>query len=464
MKLRIPIFFHSSHFTLLPASAWLPRLGLGRPELRAWALYDWANSAFVTTVIAAVFPIYFSSVAAADLPPVVATARFAMATTIALAIIAVLAPFLGALADARPIKKKLLAAFLGLGVVATAGMSLIQRGQWEFAALLFMLGNIGVAGSFIFYDALLPHIASDEEMDRVSTAGYALGYLGGGLLLAVNLAVIQYPTFFGLTDAAAASRLSFFTVAVWWLVFSLPLFRSVREPSLPTGTRRDEPPLRASVMRLGKTLRRLRGYKQAFLFLVAFLLYNEGIGTIIRMAAVYGTEIGIPQSALITAILLVQFVGIPCSFVFGALAGRMGAKRAIFLSLVVYTLVSVIGYFMTTALHFYLLAILVGIVQGGSQALSRSLFAGMIPRAQSSEFFAFFAVGEKFAGILGPATFAVMILATGSSRNALLAVVVFFIVGGTLLAFVNVAEGQRAARAGEGPPRRGQPHRAPVPT
>lgn len=429
------------------SSSWLHRLGLGRRELRAWALYDWANSAFVTTVIAAVFPIYFSSVAAADLPPTIATARFAAATTIALAIIAFLAPFLGALADDRPLKKRLLAAFLGLGVLATAGMSFIQHGEWKFAILLFMLGNIGVAGSFIFYDSLLPHIASDEEMDRVSSAGYALGYLGGGLLLAVNLAWIQFPHVFGLADAAAASRLSFFSVAIWWLVFSLPLFRYVAEPPLPRGmNKRQGNLLRAPMARLGETLRELRVYKQAFLLLVAFLIYNDGIGTIIRMATVYGTEIGIPQSALIAAILLVQFVGIPCSFLFGNLAGRIGAKSAIFLALAVYTLVSVIGYFMTTALHFYLLAILVGIVQGGSQALSRSLFASMIPRSRSSEFFAFFAVCEKFAGILGPATFAWMIMATGSSRNALIAVTVFFVVGGLLLAFVNVAEGQRAAR------------------
>jgi len=430
---------------------WLQRLGLGRRELRAWALYDWANSAFVTTVIAAVFPIYFSAVAAADLPPTVATARFAAATTIALTISALLAPFLGALADARPIKKRLLAIFLGIGVLATVGMSFVQQGQWKFAIVLFMLGNIGVAGSFVFYDSLLRHIASDEEMDRVSSAGYALGYLGGGLLLAVNLAWIQFPGVFGLADAAAASRLSFFSVAIWWLVFSLPLFRHVPEPPLSRKAdgQHDASLLPSPFAHLVQTLRELRTYKHAFLLLIAFLIYNDGIGTIGRMAAVYGMEIGILQSALITAILLVQFVGIPFSFFFGALAGRIGAKSAIFLALTVYTLVSVVGYFMTTALHFYLLAILVGIVQGGSQALSRSLFASMIPRSRSSEFFSFFAVCEKFAGIIGPATFAWMIMATGSSRNAILAIVVFFVIGGILLAFVNVGEGQRVAREAE---------------
>src|SRR5213593_379483 len=429
----------------------LQRLGLGRPELRAWAMYDWANSVFVTTVIAAVFPIYFSTVAAADLPPPVATARFAAATTIALAVVAVLAPFLGALADYAAARKKMLAAFLGLGVLATACMFFIQRGDWELACVLFILGNIGASGSFIFYDSLLPHIASDAEMDRVSTAGYALGYLGGGLLLALNLAWIQQPGFFGIADAAAAARLSFLSVAVWWLGFSLPLFRYVAEPPrrLEADERRDTPLLRAVLAQLSETVGELRAYKQAVLLLVAFLLYNDGIGTIIRMATAYGTEIGIPQGALITAILLVQSIGLPCSFLFGSLAGQIGAKRAVLLSLLVYIAISIIGYFMTTAWHFYCLAILVGMVQGGSQALSRSLFASLIPRYKSSEFFAFFAICEKFAGIFGPAIFAGMIMATGSSRAAILAVLLFFIAGGMLLALVDVAEGQRMARAAE---------------
>lgn len=430
---------------------WLQRLGLGRPELRAWALYDWANSAFITTVIAAVFPIYFSSVAAAELPPAVATARFATATTIALVISALLAPFLGALADYTAVRKKMLAAFLGIGVVATAGLFFVSHGDWQLAAVLFVLGNIGVAGGFVFYDALLPHIASTEEMDRVSTTGYALGYLGGGVLLALNLAWMQYPSFFGIADTAAAARLSFLSVAAWWLVFALPLFFHVAEP--PRRFEADEQsgdtPFRAAVTRLGETVRELRVYKHAFLFLVAFLVYNDGIGTIIRMAAAYGTEIGLPQGTLIAAILLVQFIGIPCSFLFGSLAGRIGAKNSIFLALIVYTLVSVVGYFMTTALHFYLLAILVGMVQGGSQALSRSLFASMIPRYKSSEFFGFFSVCEKFAGLFGPAIFAGMIFATGSSRAAILAVILFFVVGGGLLTLVDVPEGQRAAREAE---------------
>jgi MFS transporter, UMF1 family len=436
----------------LPHSpAWLDRLGLGRREVQAWALYDWANSAFVTTVIAAVFPVYFSSVAAADLPPPVATAHFATATVLALSAIAVLAPFLGALADYAAARKKLLAAFLGLGALTTAGMVFIRQGDWALATVLFILANIGAAGSFIFYDALLPHVASDEELDRVSTAGYALGYLGGGLLLAVNLAWIRQPGLFGLADAAAAARLSFLSVAVWWVVFSIPLFVCVAEPPRrrEAGEQHNPFPFAAALTRLAKTFGALRDYKQAVLLLGAFVLYNDGIGTIIRMATVYGTEIGIPQSALIAAILLVQFVGLPCALLFGSIAAQIGTKRAIFLALAVYTVVSIIGYFMQTTAHFYLLAILVGLVQGGSQALSRSLFASLIPRSRSSEFFGFFAICEKFAGIFGPAIFAGMIRATGSSRYAILTVIVFFVAGGFLLALVDVAEGQRVAREAE---------------
>ncbi len=424
----------------------LTALGLGRPELRAWALYDWANSAFFTTVVAAVFPIYFSAVASVDVPSEVATARYATMTTVALVLIAVCAPLLGAWADAAAIRKKLLAVFLGCGVCATAGLGGVYSGDWQLAAVLFVVANIGVSGSMIFYDALLPHLARADEIDQVSTAGYALGYLGGGLLLALNLAWIQFPHWFGLADAAAASRLSFVSVAVWWLAFSMPLLRRVAEPGRSSRPR-SGPGLGGVFGRLRHSGGELRVYKNAGLLLLAFVIYNDGVGTIIRMAAIYGSEIGLSQGVLISAILLVQFIGIPAAFGFGHLAARIGAKAGIFLALGVYVLVSVIGYFMSTALHFYLLAILVGLVQGGCQALSRSLFASLIPRQRSSEFFGFFAVCEKFAGIFGPAVFAVLTLATGSSRMAILALVAFFAVGGLLLYWVDVEEGQRAARS-----------------
>ena len=435
----------------MTASTALARLGLHRPELRAWAMYDWANSAFMATVVAAVFPIYFATVAAADLDPAVASFRFAATTFIALSVVAVLAPILGALADFAAIKKKLLGVCLALGVVATACMFFIERGDWVLAAVLFVMANIGATASFVFYDSLLPHIARPEEMDRVSTAGYALGYLGGGVLLAVNLAWIPRPELFGLGGPELATRLSFLSVAVWWFGFSIPLFRTVREPAraLEADEEAGQNPVRAAIARLGETLRELRGYKSAFLMMLAFLIYNDGIGTIIRMATIYGTEIGLDQGTLITALVLVQFIGIPFAFLFGQLASRLGAKRSIFLSLAVYVGISLLSYGMTTATEFYVLALLVGMVQGGSQALSRSLFASMVPRHKSSEFFGFFGVFEKFAGIVGPGVFAVMILITGSSRGAILSIIAFFVVGGVLLAMVDVEDGRRVAREAE---------------
>jgi UMF1 family MFS transporter len=430
---------------------WLERIGLGRRDLRAWAMYDWANSAFQATIIAAIFPIYFHNVVAADLGDTLATSRFAWATTIAILIVAIVAPLLGAIADFAAMKKKMLAAFLTIGVLATLAMYWIMPGDWLFALTLFVLGNVGVAGSIVFYESLLPHLVGEAELDRVSSAGYALGYLGGGVLLAVNLLMVQRPSWFGIPDAGTAVRLSLASVGIWWLVFSLPLFRQVPEP--PRRLEGDETPgsnvIATGFRRLLETFQELRRYKQAFLLLTAFLLYNDGIQTIIRMATTYGAEIGIDQNAMITALLITQFIGVPFAIFFGSLAGRIGAKPAVFLGLGVYAFITVLGYFMTTATHFYALAIMVGMVQGGTQALSRSLFASMIPRHKSSEFFAFFGVFERYAGILGPLVFATMVGATGHSRNAILAVVMFFVVGGAILVFVDVDEGRRAARAAE---------------
>ena len=429
----------------------LDRIGLGRRELRAWAMYDWANSAFQTTIVAAIFPIYFQKVAAAGLPGPVATSRFAWATTIAILFVAILAPVLGAMADHAPLKKRLLGLFMGVGAVATAAMFFITRGDWQLALALFVVANVGVAGSIVFYESLLPHIAAKEELDRVSTAGYALGYLGGGVLLAVNILMMSKPQWFLLPDRAVAVRASLASVALWWLLFSIPLFRHVPEPParLNPAERVTGPALGSAVRRLLETLRELRRYRQAFMLLLAFLVYNDGIQTIIRMATTYGTEIGIDENAMIAALLITQFIGVPFGFLFGLFAARIGPKRAVFVGLAAYSLITILGYFMRTATHFYLLAIMVGMVQGGTQALSRSLFASMIPKHKSSEFFAFFGVFERYAGILGPALFAWVVAHSGTSRNAILSVLAFFIIGGALLTRVDVEAGRQAARDGE---------------
>ncbi|HUR29429.1 MAG TPA: MFS transporter [Planctomycetota bacterium] len=432
------------------------RLALDRPELLAWAMYDWANSAMLTVVVTAVFPIFYASVAADGLAPEVATSRFTLTTAICMSIAAVISPVLGALADVSAKKKRFLAVFMLIGAAACAAMFFLSRGEWLFALFLFGLANIGATASFVFYDSLLPHIARPGEIDRISTSGYALGYVGGGIALAGILWLIQSPEQFGLPPAGSEggasatlpARLSFVIVALWWIVFSIPLFRRVPEPARtiePDESAVATPLVRTAVTRLSETARELTRYRQALLLLCAFLAYNDGIGTIIRMAAIYGEEMQIPRSTMIGAILAVQFIGVPCSFAFGALSGRYGAKRLILFSIVVYMLISVLAWRMSTSWHFWALAILVGVVQGGSQALSRSLFASMIPRHKSGEFFGLFSVLEKFAGILGPGLFWLAQLATGSSRHAILSVVVFFVVGGWLLVKVDVEAGQKAA-------------------
>ena len=437
----------------------LAKLGLARPEARAWAMYDWANSAMVTTIITAVFPIYFQTVAADGLAPEIATQRYSIATTLALVLVAVMAPVLGALADVKASKKRFLVVFAGLGTGSVACLFFVEHGDWMLGLSLFVLANVGAAASVAFYDALLPHVAKPEEMDRLSASGYALGYLGGGLLLALNLAWIEKPHWFGLPSGEGLTpeqktlpaRLAFLSVAVWWAAFTLPLLLSVREPkrAYEPDESAGQSALRTSFQRLGETFRELRHYKHAFLMLVAFLVYNDGIVTIIRMATIYGKEKGFPQGSLIAAILLVQFVGIPFAILFGRLADRFRPKPLIFVALLVYAGIGVLAYFMSSIEHFIALAVLVAMVQGGAQALSRSLFASMIPRHKTGEFFALYAIGEKFAGIFGPGLFAVISLATGSSQNAILSVVVFFGVGALILRKVDVEEGRRVARASE---------------
>jgi MFS transporter, UMF1 family len=425
----------------------LERIGLGRPELRAWAMYDWANSAFQTTIIAAIFPIYYEKVAAAGLPGPVATSRFAWATTLSILMVAVIAPLLGAVADCRPVKKRMIGVFLAIGAAATGAMFFITRGEWLYALVVFVIGNVGVAGSIVFYESLLPHLVNEGELDIVSSAGYAVGYVGGGLLLAINILIMSKPGWFFLPDREVAVRASLASVAVWWVVFSIPLFRTVEEPPTARPDSGEGNLASLAVRRLLRTFGELRRYRQAFLLLLAFLIYNDGIQTIIRMATTYGSEIGLDENAMIGALLVTQFIGIPFAFLFGLMADRIGAKRAVFAGLTVYAFITVLGYFMRTSWEFFALAVLVGMVQGGTQALSRSLFASMIPRQKSSEFFAFFGVFERYAGILGPAIFAWVVERSGTSRNAILSVIAFFIIGAALLAFVDVEEGRRVIRA-----------------
>lgn len=399
-------------------------------------MYDWANSAFATTVMAAVLPVYYSQVAGVNLPGNTATVYWGYTTAGALLITALLAPIMGAIADYSGTKKKLLMTFAALGIFATALLYFVTTGDWLMASLFFILGNIGFATSEVFYNSLLPHIASPEKMDQVSTKGYALGYLGGGILLGINVLMIEL-----MSDTLLATRLSFVTVSIWWAIFTIPILRNVREPKVKENIGPHINPLTGGFKRVATTFKELRSYRELFLFLVAFWIYNDGIGTIIKMATIYGVEIGIDQTTLIGALLMTQFVGIPFSFAFGRLAKYIGTKNSILFGLFVYTMISIGGYFMETALHFWILAFLVGTVQGGTQALSRSLFGSMLPKSKTGEFYGFYGMSSKFAGIIGPLVFAIVSQIAGSSRLSILSLIVFFILGAFLLSRVDEKKG-----------------------
>ena len=417
-----------------------------RKIVNAWCMYDWANSAYATTVMAAMLPPYFSSVAqGAGFTGAQASSMWGYVTSLTMLVIAFTSPILGAIADYTGSKKKFLLGFFIVAIAFTSLLVFIGTGDWLLCLTFFALAGIGNAGANVFYDSLLPHVAHPDEIDQVSSKGYALGYLGGGLLLIVNLLMFTKPGWLGIPSEEWGIRLSFLSVGVWWVIFSIPMFRHVKEPPRSSDYVATVNPLRAGFKRLGHTFRDLRRYKQLLLFLVAFWLYADGIGTIMKMATIYGAEIGIGMTSLVGALLMTQFVGVPFTFLFGWLARKLGTKRSIFLALSVYVLVSVGGYFMAETWHFWLLAFMVGLVQGGSQALSRSLFGSMTPKARSAEFFGFFDISSKFAGIAGPLLFGVVGQLTGSSRLSIVSLVVFFVVGMLLLRLVDEKEGIRVA-------------------
>lgn len=412
-----------------------------RKMVNAWCMYDWGSSAFSTTAEAAVLPVYFGTIAASSLAPNQATAYWGYTNSLALLVAAVLAPILGSIADYTGSKKKLLAIFAGIGILATALMFTLNTGAWVFALVLFFFGSIGLGASYIFYDALLGHVAKEEDSDFVSSKGYAMGYLGGGILLAINIAMIWF-----LETNNLGYRLSLLSVALWWGVFTIPLMRHVPEPPAnKTGIQAGLNPVKASFSRLAMTFKEIRKYRELFKFLIAFWLYNDGIGTIIKMATIYGAEIGIGTLDLVGALLLTQFVGIPFSLLFGKFSKRVGTKRSVMIGLGWYALLTVAGYFMSEAWHFWALAFSVGMVQGGTQALSRSLYSQMAPKARSAEFFGFYDVSSKFAGIVGPFLFAVVSQIAGQSRLSIVALIIFFIGGIILLTRVDETEGIRVA-------------------
>lgn len=404
-----------------------------------WSVYDWANSAFATTVLAGFFPVFFSKTYSRGEPAVIVTNRLAIATSVATAVVVVLAPILGAMADTGAWRKRALAGAMLLGTTSTALLAFIAPGQWLVAAQVFATANIGFSLANVFYDALLVAVAEERERDRVSALGYALGYLGGGLLFLVNVVMVLKPAAFHIASADMAVRLSFISVALWWALFSVPLLRWVREPgpAMFTGPHSAIGGAWAGIWRTAKSI---PGQRNLFLFLIAFWLYIDGVGTVIRMALNYGASIGLATSHLISALLLTQFIGFPAAILFGRFGELWGAKKAVVLGIAVYGAVTILATQMHTALEFYLLAGTVGLVQGGVQALSRSIYSRLIPADRASEYFGFYGVLDKSAAFLGPLLMGWVGLATNNSRLGILSLLVLFVAGGWLLMKVKLPQ------------------------
>ena len=416
-----------------------PRSVLRRRPVIAWAFYDWANSAFATTVMAGFFPVFFKQYWNAGVEVTESTFRLGLTNGVAALVIALLAPVLGAIADRSSSRIRMLMTVTVLGCAATAGLALVGQGHWLAASALYLTASLGFWGGIVFNDSLLLHVAEPEEYDLVSGYGYALGYLGGGLLFALNVLMTMRPQMFGLVDAAEAVRVSFVMVAAWWFLFALPCAFVVRErksaPSVPPSEA-----VRQGLRQLAGTLRELRRYRHVVLFLAAYWLYIDGVNTVIKMAVDYGLSLGFDSSNLVAALLLTQFVAFPAALAFGWLGRRIGPRRGIFLALSVYVGATIYAYFIDGVRDFFVLAVVVGLVQGGIQSLSRSYFGRLVPEGKSSEFFGFYNMMGKFAAVLGPLLTGIVARVSGDPRLSILSIVLLFIAGGALLIVAARAE------------------------
>ena len=421
-----------------------------RKAIFSWAMYDWANSAFATTVMAGFFPVFFNSYWSAGADTVVSTARLGLANSLAGIAVALLAPLLGAIADRGSARKRFLVFFAFMGSLMTASLWMVARGDWKAAILVFVLASIGFSGSIVFNDALLVSVAGPKQRERVSALGYGLGYLGGGILFALNVSMTLRPGAFGLAGPEEAVRYSFLTVGIWWAVFTVPLILFVKEKRSGNSAGIGGS-IKEGLSDLFGTFRMIRRLRTVLLFLVAYWLYIDGVDTIVRMAVDYGMSIGLERNDLIIALLVTQFVGFPSAIAFGRIGARIGARRAIFIAIGVYLFVTVWAALMDSREEFYVLAVSVGLVQGGIQALSRSLFAGIVPQEKSARYFGFYNMIGKFAAVIGP----VLIGGTGlalrsmgagvetATRLGITSVAILFIGGAVLLWFFDEDKARR---------------------
>lgn len=430
-----------------------------------WAMYDWANSAYVTAVMAGFFPVFFKQYWSYGADVNLSTAQLGFGNSIASLIVALMAPVLGAVADKGSAKKKFMLLFAYLGVLMSIGLFMIQQGQWALAIFVYAMGIIGFSGANVFYDSLLPSVADEDKIDYVSSFGFSMGYLGGGLLFLVNVLMTQMPQKFGLPDAAAAVRVSFLTVAAWWGLFTIFTIVWVKEAKTATPPTAGESVFRAGFRQLTGTFKKLRHMKVVLLFLLAYWFYIDGVDIIIRMAVDYGLSLGFESSDLILALLIVQFVGFPATLAYGKLGQKWGVRKAIYLGIAIYMAVTVYGTMMTQKHEFYILAVVIGLAQGGIQALSRSYYSRLIPKDKAAEFYGFYNMLGKFAAIVGPALMAIVgliarrimmpplpteeqLIAIGqtASRWSIGSILILFIIGAVLFYFVDEEKGREQAK------------------
>jgi len=406
-----------------------------KKSVYSWAIYDWANSAYATTVMAGFFPLFFKSYYSAEADLTMSTAQLGFANSISSLIVVLIAPLLGAIADKASLKKRFLFIFAYLGILMSLALSFVSQGDWQMATFIYVLANIGFMGSNTFYDALLPSVSNDTNVDFISGLGFAFGYLGGGVLFSLNVWMLQDFTAFGFINEAEAIKASFVSVAIWWALFSIPIFIFIKEPrEEQLGTKKA---IIDGYLRLKNTFSKIKKLKGLLLFLIAYWLYIDGVDTIIRMAVDYGMAIGFNSSDLILALLVVQFVGFPATLIFTKIAQLWDTKKMLYVAIGMYLFIIFWAVRMSESYEFYILATLIALVQGGVQALSRSYYSKMIPQTHSAEFFGFYNFLGRFAAILGPLLVAFVALFTHDSRLSIASIAIFFILGAILLYFVD---------------------------
>ncbi len=404
-------------------------------QVYSWALYDWANSAYATTVMAGFFPIFFKQFWSSGIDVHRSTFNLGISNSVASIFIALIAPVLGSIGDTWGVRKQFLLFFAAMGIIMTGALGFVAQGRWVLAMAVYIFATIGFTGGNVFYDSLLVNVSGTRKMDVVSALGYGLGYLGGGILFGFTVLMTLNPHLFGLASSTEAVRISFFAVAVWWALFSLPIFLFVREPAV----RREGTgglAVGAAFREVWSTFRDIRRFRNVFLFLIGYWCYIDGVDTTVLMAVDYGLSLGFDQAVLIKALLLTQLIGFPAAIAFGKIGEKVGTKAGIFMGISVYVLVAFWGYFMKKQVEFYVLAVAVGLVQGGVQSLSRSFYGRLIPKDRAAEFFGFYNMLGKFAAVLGPLLMGWTSIATGNARYSIFAVILLFFVGAVVLHFV----------------------------